>query len=54
MRHVRFGCLDLEVTRVIFTHSPLVETIDMLPSHLESFLGGSVVNNPPALQETPV
>ena len=54
MRHVRFGCLDLEVTHVIFTHSPLVETIDMLPSHLESFLGGSAVNNPPAMQETPV
>ena len=37
-----------------FYHSPLVETIDMLPSHLESFLGGSAVNNPPAMQETPV
>ena len=54
MRHAGFGCLDLGVTHVVFTHSPLVETIYMLPSHSESFLGGSAVNNLPAMQETPV
>ena len=54
VKHVGFGCLNLEVTRVIFTHSPLVETICMVPLHLESFPGGLAVNTPPAMQETPV
>ena len=54
MKRVGFGCLNLEVTHVIFTHSPLVETICMVPSCLESFPGGLAVNNTPAMQETPV
>ena len=54
MKRVGFGCLNLEVTHVIFTHSPLVETICMVPSYLESFPGGLAVNNTPAMQETPV
>lgn len=29
-----FSCLNLEVTRVIFAHSTLAKTIDMVPTYL--------------------